>query len=229
MDMTAEGATMTGNGSFTRDPGERAARERLDTLFRAFDRLTPDELARIGYRLAPDEERDPLLAAIDAAAERTGRGVLVGDARVAAREAVLTRYSAGSFHPTFAGVNWGLSQGTIETRVAIAETLADAAAAAVVADALDPEIAAALALDAASITDLAAGEASDGALARALRDPGDPHLGLPRRLLVASTTVMVLAATVLSGVAALGAVVVGVAVGARALARRGERNGTPPV
>ncbi len=87
------------------------------------------------------------------------------------------RYASGSLNPTFVGLNWGLSQGTVESRVAIAETLADAAAAAVVADALDPEIAAALALDAASITNLAAGEASEGSLAQALRDPEDPELG----------------------------------------------------
>ncbi len=211
------------NGS-AMDTGELAARERLDTLFRAFDRLTPDELARIGYRLAPDEERDPLLDAIDEAAERTGRGVLVGEARDAAREAVLTRYSAGSFRPTFVGLNWGVSQGTIESRVAIAETLADAAAAAVVADALDPEVVEALALDAASITNLAAGDASDGSLARALRGPGDPDLGLPRRDRWIGGAVMVVAAAIVTGIGALGAAAIGVVAGIRALTRGGQRD-----
>ena len=215
---------MTGHGSFMIDPGERAARERLDTLFGAFDRLTPDEHARIGYRLAPYEERDPLLAAIDEAAKRTGRGVLVGEARYAAREAVLTRYSSGSFHSTFAGVNWGLSQGTIETRVAIAETLADAAAAAVVADALDPEIAAALALDAAAITNLAAGEASEGSLAQALRDPEDPELGprpaarIARRI---GAVVIVTIFAIAGGILTVWVAVIGLVAAIRAIPRRG--------
>ena len=208
----------------TTDAGELAARERLDALFRAFDRLTPDELARIGCRLAPDEEREPLLDAIDEAAERTGRGVLVGEARDAAREAVLTRYSEGSYRPTFVGLNWGVSQGTIESRVAIAETLADAAAAAAVADALDPEIVEALALDAASITDLAAGDASDGSLARVLRGPGDPDLGLPRRVRWIGVAVMVVAAAIVTGTWALGAAAIGVVARVRALTRSGSRD-----
>jgi hypothetical protein len=158
------------------DDGERAARERLELLFGAIDRLTPDELAGIGYRPAPDKERGPLLAAVADAARRSAREALVEEARAAARGAVMTRFAAGSLHPTFVGLNWGLSQGTVESRVAIAETLADAAAAAVLEDMLDPEVAAALALDAAAITGLASGDASTGSLGRAMREPDDPEL-----------------------------------------------------
>jgi hypothetical protein len=217
---------MMRNASSSLDPSDLAARGRLDALFRTFDRLTPDELARIGYRLAPDDARDPLLDAVDEAAERTGRVVLVGEARDAAREAVMMRYSAGSLHPTFVGLNWGISQGTIETRVAIAETLADAAAAAVVADALDPEVTDALANDAASIADLAVGEVSDGSLARALRDPEDSDLRLgpmARRLRLVGAAVMVVASAVASGIGAMGAAAVGVIAGVRALTRGGRR------
>jgi hypothetical protein len=180
--------------------GERAARRRLEDLFRAFDRLTPDELARTSCRLAPDEVRGPLLDAVDEAAIRTGRVALMDEVRDSVVEAVLARYSAGSFHPTFAGLNWGLSQGTVEDRVAISEALADAASVAVVEDALDPEIAAALTREAAAIMDLAAGEASEGSLAQAIRDPDDPELrpGLGarnRRLIVAVAIVSVVIAT----------------------------------
>ena len=92
----------------TMDDGEVAARARLEDLFRAIDRLTPDELAQIGYRLPPDEEREPLLTAVDEAARATGREALVDEARGAARGAVMARYSAGSLHPTFIGLNCGL-------------------------------------------------------------------------------------------------------------------------
>ncbi len=204
------------------DPAEGAARERLETFFRAIDRLTPDELARIGFRPAPDEEREAHRAAIDAAAVRTGRVALVAEAREAAIAAMTRRYADGSFHPTFVGLNWGLSQGTVSDRVAIATALADAAAAAVVADALDPEVADALAVDAAAILDLAGGEASEGSLARVLRDPADADLRPgPRtrraRGLVAATAVVVGVVTV--GIGMLGAAAAALVAGARAVVR----------
>lgn len=214
------------NGQPKMDEGERMARARLETLFRAFDRLTPDELAGIGCRLAPDEERKPLLDAVDDAAIRTGRVALTGEARDAAREAVMARYSAGSFHPTFVALNWGISQGTAENRVAIAETLADAAAAAVVEDALDPEIVTALALDAAAITNLASGEVSEGSLARVIRDPMDQELRAgpaARRTRQVAAVAMVASAAIVTGIGMIGAVVVGVVAGVRAITRSGGR------
>ena len=206
------------------DPGEQAARERLEILFRAFDRLTPGELAHIGFRLAPDEEREPLIDAVDQAARLTGRTALVAEARLAARRAVLGRYASGSLNPTFVGLNWGLSQGTVESRVAIAETLADAAAAVVVEDALDPDIAGALALDAAAITNLAAGEASEGSLAQALRDPEDPELRRnsgARRARRLGAVALVAAYAFATGIGAIGAAAAGFVAGIRAIARRG--------
>jgi hypothetical protein len=204
-------ATSTGSRRIPEGPGaagERAARRRLDDLLRAFDRLTPDELARIGYRRPSDEVREPLLDAVDAAAIRTGRVALMDEARDSVVEAVLVRYSAGTFHPTFAGLNWGLSQGTVEDRVAIAEALADAASVAVVEDALDPEIAAALTRDAAAIMNLAAGEASEGSLAQAIRDPDDPELrpglGARYRRLIVAVVIVSVAIAILSGVGQLG-------------------------
>jgi hypothetical protein len=157
--------------------GEAAARARLEALFSTFDRLTPDDLARVGLRRADDEELEELLDAVDAAAGSVGRQRLVDEARERAREAVLRRYADGTLHATWVALNWGISQGTTEDRVAIVEALADAAAVAVVEDVLDPEVAAALALDAQQVLGLATGSASDGALARALSDPEDPDLG----------------------------------------------------
>ena len=162
------------------DEGDAGVRARLDRLFAGFDRLTPDELGRIGYRPASDEERGELLDAVDEAARRTGRVAMVDEARGRAREAVLRRYADGTFHPTWVALNWGLSQGTVEDRVAIVETLADAAASAVVEDALDPEVAAALAMDAAQLVGMSAGGAYEGSLGRALQDPEDVELARSR-------------------------------------------------
>lgn len=188
--------------------GERAGRERLDRLFVAFDRLTPDELAHVGFRMAADEDREPLLQAIDEAATRTGRQALVDEARELARDAVMRRYAAGTLHPTFVGLNWGLSQGTVQDRVGIAEALADAAAAAVVEDALDPEIAEALAFDARQVVGLVAGAASEGSFDRVVRRPADPDLGPSARAhrVRVGTVVLVTALAGLGGLGALGTI-----------------------
>jgi len=159
----------------------RAARARVEALFRRFNRLTPDELGRVGLLRSP-EERAALLAAVDTAASEAGRQELVAEAREQARDIVMRRYSDGTFRPTWIALNWGLSGGTVGDRVAVVEALADAAAAAAVADVLDRDAAAALAADAEHVLDLAGGSAFDGALGRALRQPEDPALRrAPRR------------------------------------------------
>ncbi len=209
--------------------GETEARARLEALFTALDRLTPDELGHIGYRMASDEEREPLLGAIDEAARRTGRVELVDEARERALDAVMRRYADGQLRPTFAGLNWGLSGGTSEDRVAIAETLADAAAAAVVEDALDPEMAAALALDAAAVVGMSAGEVSEGSIAHAIGRPGDPDLGpspAAHRVRIVVAALVVLLSLAWLGGSALGpvgfAVAVAAAVGVIVLGLRGR-------
>lgn len=176
--------------------GNAEARARLERLFEGFNRLTPDELARIGYRSAHGDEHDELMDAVDDAANRTGRRELVDEARWRAGEAVMRRYAEGTLHPTWVALNWGLSQGTVEDRVAIVEALADAAAAVVVEDVLDPEVAAALGQDAEQVLGLAGGSASDGSLARALHQPDDPDLGPSRAGHAARLAIAVVAVAV---------------------------------
>jgi hypothetical protein len=158
-------------------PGEDAARARLDALFETFDRLTPDELGRIGIGSWDEEARRDLLDAVAVAAERTGRAALVDEARTRARDAVLARYSSGTMKPTWAGLNWGLSQGTVEDRVAIVEVLSDAAAAAVLADVLEPDVYDALSLPAEHVVAMSGGMVAEGALGRQMAAPADPDLG----------------------------------------------------
>ncbi len=156
---------------------EAAARARLEALFASFDRLTPDELGRIGLGDWDDERHEELLDAVDAAAERTGRAALVDAARARVRDAVVAQYSAGTLHTTWVDLNWGLSQGTVQDRVAIVEVLSDAAAAAVLADALDPDDYEALSLPAEHLVSMAGGMASEGSLGRQMAVPADPDLG----------------------------------------------------
>jgi hypothetical protein len=92
--------------------GEDAVRARLDVLFGSFDRLTPDELARVGLHRPEDAERQALLRQVGAAARVSGRSALLAEARAAARDAVLRRYAEGGLHPSWVGaLNWGLSRG----------------------------------------------------------------------------------------------------------------------
>jgi hypothetical protein len=151
--------------------GDAAARARLEELFTSFDRLTPFELERVGLRRRDEAARAALLRDVVQAADAAGRTVLLEEARTRARDTVFRRYDAGGLHPTWGGLNWGISQGTIEDRVAIVEALEDAAAAAVVADLVTPDVVEALTLDAGLVVDMASGEASEGALARQTAPP----------------------------------------------------------
>ena len=153
------------------DHGEERARARLEALFEGFDRLTPDELARMGMRRDHGDARRSLLRVVAEAAERCGRTELLREAQTQAREAVLNRYSAGSLHPTFIGLNWGLSQGTVDDRVSVVQALEDAASAAVVADVAERDVVDALSVDAEHLVDLSAGDVSDGSLAHAIAPP----------------------------------------------------------
>jgi hypothetical protein len=162
--------------------GDDGARARLDALFDAFDRLTPDELARIGLVRADPFERQALHSTVTAAARSGGRSALLSEANEAARDAVLRRYAAGGLRPTWLGLNWGVSQGTTNDRVAIVEALEDAAAAAVVEDLVDPAVVDALSIDADRLLRLPIGDASEGSLDRALRP--SPTWSWPRRLAI---------------------------------------------
>jgi hypothetical protein len=183
---------------------EAGARARLVALFETFNRLTPDELAHIGLWRDDGPSREELLDLVEAAARRSGRSVLLGEARAEARDLVLRRYAQGGLHPTWVGLNWGLSQGTTEDRVAIVEALADAAAAEVVRDLVPEAVGAAMALDAGHILGLASGEASEGALAHSVEPPGDGLRDTPARRVA-----MVIGAVMVGGlVFAVGAVMV---------------------
>ena len=151
--------------------GETAARVRLDALFATFNGLTPDELSHIGLRRDDGPAHAGLIRIVETAARSADRSMLLGEARAEARDVVMRRYASGSLHPTWVGLNWGISQGTIEDRVAIVESLADAASAAVVQDLVDESVTEALSLDASHIVGLAVGEAAEGALAHAVAPP----------------------------------------------------------
>jgi hypothetical protein len=173
--------------------GLAAAGERLEAVLAGFNRLTPDELARIGLWRRDPGARAQLLATASAAARDAGRTELLADARRRARDMILRRYQQGAIHPTFLTLNWGISQGTTEDRVAIIDALQDAATAAVVADLVDPEVADALAADASEILRLAGGMAYEGSFDRAVAPAPPGYADHPiRRTAIAFVAIDVL-------------------------------------
>jgi hypothetical protein len=163
------------------DHGLGSARERLDAVLEGFNRLSPDELARIGLSRRDPEARAELIEQATGAASRAGRSDLVVEGRRRARDMILRRYQQGAIHPTFLALNWGISQGTTKDRVAIIDALQDAATAAVVVDLVDPDVADALAADAAEIVGLASGMAFEGSLDRAITPPPPGYFDHPIR------------------------------------------------
>ncbi len=151
--------------------GEAAARARVDALFERFNRLTPAELAHIGLQREDPERHRARMEAVEAAAEESGRSVLLGEARAEARELVLRRYGEGTLNPTWVGLNWAVSGGPAEDRAAVSLALSDAAAAAAVEDLLARDVVDALSIDAEHVLGLASGDAYEGALARAIEPP----------------------------------------------------------
>jgi hypothetical protein len=151
--------------------GEAMARARVDALFARFNSLTPDELGHIGLRRTDPKHRAAQIEAVEDAARRSNRSALLGEARSEARGIVIRRYSSGTLHPTWLALNWGLSQGTTEDRVAIIEALSDAVAVAVVEDLVRAEVTEDLSLDAERVLGLAGGEANEGALAHSIEPP----------------------------------------------------------
>jgi hypothetical protein len=124
--------------------GERAARERVETVYAAVDRLGPQELS-FTVMPPPDlEERTVLLADLEREADRFGRGALLDEARAWLRDALRQRIGSRAFHAE-TGVAGLASIGRPEDIASVALALEDAVSVAVTEDLLDPADAAALA------------------------------------------------------------------------------------
>jgi hypothetical protein len=83
-------------------------------------------------------ERTPAREAAAAACVEAGLGPLLDATREKARTRVIRMYDRNMYQPTWAGLNWGRSLGTIEDRVAVAAAVEDAAIGTVAADVAMP-------------------------------------------------------------------------------------------
>ena len=67
-------------------PGEAAARQRVEVVFEAIDRIPTDRLH--GVALSPREDRDRLVETLEGAVAAAGRGALLDEARDSVRNAL---------------------------------------------------------------------------------------------------------------------------------------------
>lgn len=126
-------------------PGERAARDRVEDVFAAADRLSPDDLYLTVVPRRDRERRNLLLAELEQTAERAGRRVLLDEALERVRDGLVAR----AIDPLFprAAVIGIRPSGRPEDLAEVMAAIEDAVAVAVVEDRLAPDTADVLAVD----------------------------------------------------------------------------------
>jgi hypothetical protein len=124
------------------EPDDPHVLARVEAFFDRLDRLPNDGFSQTPLPAVDRGRQAAVRDVATAAAIAAGRGRLLEDSRRAAREVALRRFGARTFRPTWVGLNWGQSLGTVEDRIAIAEVFDDAATGAVVADLVQPDVAA---------------------------------------------------------------------------------------
>lgn len=123
--------------------GERTARERVEAVYAAVDRLTPEDLRLTVMPVRDTDERERIVAHLEDAAVEADRGMLLGEARAWLRDAISARTLARvQFEAGVFGVSAG---GAVEDRVAVFLALEDTVSVAATQDLLDPGEAAVLA------------------------------------------------------------------------------------
>lgn len=123
------------DGSITSAAAEASIR--VAAFGARLERLGLDDYRQVALPALSSDDRASARAAAEQVADAQGLVTVWLDAR----RAVLTHmdrvYSGGAYHPTWAGLNWGLSTGPVHDRVAATVAVEDAALAAVV-DGLAP-------------------------------------------------------------------------------------------
>ena len=103
------------------------ARDRTDVFLDELDHLGIEDVELVSLPSRDAAGRAAARSAAVEAAERAGRGRLLSESRELARRRVIVMYDRNMYQPTWAGLNWGRSLGTVEDRVAVAAAVEDAA------------------------------------------------------------------------------------------------------
>ena len=183
---------------------------RIDALKGVVAGLDREDVQRISLPL-PDDARRAALARAVAAAEAAGRGPELAGLRARMRREAFVRYDRALLRPTWLGLNWGLSSGTSEDRVAVAAALDEAAVLVIADDLLTEEDRDVLGWAPEVLLGSAMHDTDSGSLAHAL--PGDSRGQ-------AATAAAAIGGTLLG----IGLIVAPFVAAAAALARRRRRD-----
>jgi hypothetical protein len=134
-------------------PGEAAARERVEVVFKAIDGMTPERLHGVVLSPRDGDERDRLVGTLEGAVAAAGRDELLDEARNSVRNALYQRLTV-IFPAGIYGISMHMT-GRATDQVELVAAIDDAVSVAVAEDLLDP------------------------ADVRALSEPGRALLGLP--------------------------------------------------
>lgn len=110
------------------------ARLRVERFLDELDHLGIEDVGLVSLPLDGAAERAPAREAAAAASVTAGLGPLLDETREKARTRVIRMYDRNMYQPTWAGLNWGRSLGTVQDRVAVAAAVEDAAIGTVAAD-----------------------------------------------------------------------------------------------
>jgi hypothetical protein len=108
-----------------------AARQRVAAFLDALGRLGFEAFSQTALSSAEQgEARTSARTEADRIARSVGLDAVVVEARAQVRAQILRMYDEALYRPTMVGLNWGLSEGTVEDRIAAVGAAEDAVAAA---------------------------------------------------------------------------------------------------
>ena len=108
------------------------AQARVDAFERELARLGLEDFRQVVVAATPSADREAARRTATDIAERRGLVDVLSEARERSRRYVVRCFDEGLYQPTIVGLNWGLSDGPVEDRVAAAFAVEDAVTAAVV-------------------------------------------------------------------------------------------------
>ena len=116
------------------------ARVRVDRFLAELDHVGIEDVGLVSLPAADVAARASARSIAVAAAGEAGLGPYLVETREKARAHVVRMYDRNAYQPTWAGLNWGRSLGTIEDRVAVAAAVEDAAIGTVATDVADADV-----------------------------------------------------------------------------------------
>jgi len=112
------------------EPADRRlaeARVRVEQFLAELDHVGVEDVGLVSLPAADVAARASARSVAVTAAEDAGLGPYLARTREDARSRVVRMYDRNAYQPTWAGLNWGRSLGTVEDRVAVAAAVEDAA------------------------------------------------------------------------------------------------------